>query len=512
MTGRPGTFVWFLGHELRLSWRQFRGLFHNFSTSKTIAIILGVLVVFHALAWPLAHWFHAIETDGARHFYIPSLIAGYLFVLPWIIAQALTSSTRALYSRGDLDLLLASPLPARTIVTARALAISAESVGSVAIFLLPLVNMNILVGGRHWLSIYPTLIGCGLFGTAIGLCVTLVLFRLAGPRRTRFIAQVVSTLIGASFAIGVQLANILPGAWRDGLIEQIDRAEPGSWFDRSSLIFLPVRAAAGDWPAVGLWLCLSIAGFGLSASVLGGFFAQSALGSAGLGAAAPAKPRWVPGHGRFRTGAARSLRRKEWRLLARDPWLISQVLLQILYVLPISIVLWRGQGPQASIGLAVAPFLVVVAAQLSASLAWLSLSGEDAPEFLRAAPLTRHQLERAKLEAIAVPVAGILAIPLAWLTLLAPLAGLWSLVFGAAAAACTALINLWHPMPGRRSDLMRRHSQSKFIGLLEHLMSLLWAVATGLALSASAWALLPIGLSMLLLWFNRQKIAAAASA
>jgi ABC-2 type transport system permease protein len=512
MTGRPGTFVWFLGHELRLSWRQFRGLFHNFSTSKTIAIILGVLVVFHALAWPLAHWFHAIETDGARHFYIPSLIAGYLFVLPWIIAQALTSSTRALYSRGDLDLLLASPLPARTIVTARALAISAESVGSVAIFLLPLVNVNILVGGRNWLSIYPTLIGCGLFGTAIGLCVTLVLFRLAGPRRTRFIAQVVSTLIGASFAIGVQLANILPGAWRDGLIEQIDRAEPGSWFDRSSLIFLPVRAAAGDWPAVGLWLCLSIAGFGLSASVLGGFFAQSALASAGLGAAAPAKPRWVPGHGRFRTGAARSLRRKEWRLLARDPWLISQVLLQILYVLPISIVLWRGQGPQASIGLAVAPFLVVVAAQLSASLAWLSLSGEDAPEFLRAAPLTRHQLERAKLEAIAVPVAGILAIPLAWLTLLAPLAGLWSLVFGAAAAACTALINLWHPMPGRRSDLMRRHSQSKFIGLLEHLMSLLWAVATGLALSASAWALLPIGLSMLLLWFNRQKIAAAASA
>jgi ABC-2 type transport system permease protein len=511
MTGRSGTFLWFLSHELRLSWRQFRGLLPNFSTPRALAVIVGVLAVFHALAFPLARWFHSVETGANRHLYVPALILGFAFVMPWIIAQALTSSTRALYTRGDLDLLFGSPLPAPTIMTARALAISAESVGSVAIFLLPLINMNILVGGGHWLSIYPTLVGCGLIGTAFGLCLTLGLFRLAGARRTRFIAQVVSTLIGASFAIGVQIANILPSIWRERLIAQIDASQSGGWFDRSGLMFLPVRAAAGDWASVGAWLVLCLACFGLSTYLLGGFFARSALASAGLGTIAAAKPRRVHGAGRFRAGAGTALRHKEWRLLARDPWLISQILLQILYVLPISIVLWRGQGPQASIGLAIAPFLVVVAAQLSASLAWLSLSGEDAPEFLRAAPLTRPQLERAKLEAIAVPVVGILAIPLVWLTLYAPLAGLWTLAFGAGAAVCTALINLWHPMPGRRTDLIRRHSQSKFIGLLEHLMAMLWAVATGLALSASPWAVLPIGLSILLLWFNRQKIGSTAN-
>ena len=35
----------------------------------------------------------------------------------------------------------------------------------------------------------------------------------------------------------------------------------------------------------------------------------------------------------------RALRRKEWTLLRRDPWLVSQTLMQILYLLPPALLL-----------------------------------------------------------------------------------------------------------------------------------------------------------------------------
>ena len=56
-------------------------------------------------------------------------------------------------------------------------------------------------------------------------------------------------------------------------------------------------------------------------------------------------------HGTARTGRrearfhsvspARALRHKEWTLLLRDPWLMSQTLMQLLYLLPSAFLLWR---------------------------------------------------------------------------------------------------------------------------------------------------------------------------
>jgi ABC-2 type transport system permease protein len=55
-------------------------------------------------------------------------------------------------------------------------------------------------------------------------------------------------------------------------------------------------------------------------------------------------------------------------------------------------------------------------------------------------------------------------------------------------------------MPGNRRSMLRRHSQSKLMALLEHLMAMLWAIAIVLAVVGSAWALLPIGLANVVLF------------
>ncbi len=253
-----------------------------------------------------------------------------------------------------------------------------------------------------------------------------------------------------------------------------------------SLLMAPVRAAAGEPQAVLIWAAFGAAVFALACVLFGERFARAALASAGapapVGVAATRTSR-------FGASASTALRIKERRVVWRDPWLMSQLLLQAAYTTPLAVILWRGGGPTGTVGVAFTPALVVIAAQLAGALSWIALSAEDAPDFLTTAPLSRAVIERAKIAAIGQPIALILFFPLAALALASPWAGLCALLFGAGAIASAALINLWRQAPSRRGLVLRRHSQSKLVGMMEHLLSILWAVATTTAVIGS-WATL----------------------
>ena len=93
---------------------------------------------------------------------------------------------------------------------------------------------------------------------------------------------------------------------------------------------------------------------------------------------------------------AQALRRKEWVLLWRDPWLMSQSLMQLLYLLPPFFLLSRmfyGEGTGAAL---LVPVLIMAAGQLAGGLAWLAISGEDAPDLIASAPVTAARVWRAK--------------------------------------------------------------------------------------------------------------------
>ncbi len=504
LTPQPGSLGWLVLHDLQLSWRRFRSMFGGMSNRKGVIILLIAIVVFHALGIPVAQWFVTTEPGGAnQRLFLPAIASIVLFVMPWLVSQSLTSTTRALYTRNDLDLLLSSPLPPRFILFARALAIGCESIGSVAIFVLPIANTNAFFGGWKWLAVYPALMAAGLFSTAIGIILTLLLFRIAGPRRTRVVSQILATIIGAAFIMTLQGLNVMPEGVREAIVTSIEQPGSGFLYDTQNWLWLPVRAVAGQWEALVLWCSIAVITFTATALLLGERFAMSAVHSAGAAAAPTRQASNKPL--RFRKGAGRSLRLKEWRLLGRDPWLLSQIMLQVIYTLPVSIVIWRSQGPNGSLAISIAPAVVVIAAQISASLAWLTISSEDAPEFLTTAPVERREVERRKLEAIAVPLLCFLAAPLAALAWTSMELALYTAVFAAGASASTAFLNFWHPMPGRRVAVLRRHSQSKLIAVLEHLMALLWAVAMVLAVVESALSLVIIVIIAAILWFNRPK-------
>ena len=95
----PGSFLWLVAHDLRLSMSRTRALFGKSRPTTIALIVIGILALFHVFAFPAASWFtDAAETPDENPYYYPVLASAALFVLPWMMAQALTNA-RDVYSR-----------------------------------------------------------------------------------------------------------------------------------------------------------------------------------------------------------------------------------------------------------------------------------------------------------------------------------------------------------------------------------------------------------------------------
>ncbi len=502
------TFPRFVLHDLRLSARGLASMFGGASPGKLASLVALLLIALHAAVWPVAGWLARIE-DGPRGAERIAMIlaSGCVLVVPWIVAQSMTALTRTMFGRSDLELILSSPVNARGLLCARAFSIAIDSVASVALLLAPLANVAALRGHPHWLALYPALIAAGLMGAGLGVVLAMGLFLAVGPRRARLLSQIAATMVGASFVLGAQAVAMLPERIRAAVMAPFAPPADGARA-LQRILWTPVRAAAGDPSAILAWAAFGAAAFALACLLFGTRFAEAAVASTG----APANAgRSANRTARFGAGVGAVLRAKERRVVWRDPWLMSQLLLQAAYTMPVAVILWRSGGPTGTVGVAFAPALVVIAAQLAGALSWIALSAEDAPDFLASAPVSRGTVERGKIAAIGQPIALILALPLAALGLASPWAGLCALLFGAGAVASAALVNLWRQAPSRRGLVLRRHSQSKLVGLMEHLVSILWAVASAIAVIGSWAAIVPLAFVAAVLAINRKWAAMARS-
>src|SRR5262249_27378612 len=205
-------------------------------------------------------------------------------------------------------------------------------------------------------------------------------------------------IIGAAFVIGLQVAAILSY----GTLSRADvlqsKALEALTPDLSSTFWWPARAALGDMPALAAVLAASLILLAAVIALVAPRFGDYAIAASGAGASPTARPR------RAKTFPAPSpppaLRRKEWLLLRRDPWLASQTLMQMLYLLPPAILLRRTfEAGGGALNLLV-PVLVMAAGQLGGGLAWLSISGEGAPDLVATPPIPPRYVPRAQIEAV----------------------------------------------------------------------------------------------------------------
>jgi ABC-2 type transport system permease protein len=351
------------------------------------------------------------------------------------------------------------------------------------------------IGGPRWLAAYGVVIGLGAAASVLALVLTVTLFRLIGPKRTRLVAQIVAAVIGAAFVIGLQIAAIQSY----GTLSRIAILQSDALLARApsadSAIYLPARAALGDGHALFMVLAVSLIALGLAAIGFSARFGDHAIAAAG---AAPSLRRHRRAGFRL-TSPRRALRRKEWTLLLRDPWLVSQSLLQLLYLVPPALMLWKSFSDGNGALLLLVPVLVMAAGQLAGGLAWLAISGEDAPDLVATAPLPAAWILRAKIEAVMGAVALIFTPFLAALAWMSPVQALVAALGIAAGSAAASAIQLWFRTQARRSHFRRRQTSSRLATFTEAFSSITIAATAGLAAAGTWFAAVTAAIVLLIL-------------
>lgn len=483
MKGAPGSIAWLLWHELRLSW-------YNAASGKPkaaprrpgmagLATAAVVWLALHAVAFFVVARIAVIDAGDPRVLVgVTALLFG---CMTFMLSSALKSSVLVLFERGDLDLLLSSPLASTSIFAVRLGAVAASTAALYLFFLAPFAHAGALLGFPGWLAVYPVILGWATIIACTAMLMTLGLVRVLGARRTRVVAQVIGALAGALLFFASQMFSFLSHSAEQQAAAAFARAFASSGaLGASSPLWLPGRALLGElFPVIGTVL-VALAVFVFTARRTHRFFVHGLQEAASINRAA-AQP---AGGVRYRFGRSlfETVVRKEWRLIARDPHLISQVALQLIYLLPLCFIVFRRSEIQLP---AVTAGLTLLCGSLTASLAWIVVLAEDAPDLLRLAPASHRTIRLAKLAAAAMPALAIVAIPLLWLVARAPAAGLLGCFTVSGAVCSAALIVHWCGRPGARSDYMARGKGDLTRTMLETINSLSWGGLGWFLVSAS---------------------------
>ena len=388
-----GTIVWFARHEVRLAWRDWLWLMSGRHRSgRRVALgFIAIALFLHGFAYLVLYRNADLSRPPDQRILL--LLTGILALYgSLMVSQAMEGVTRAFYGRGDLDLILSSPIAAWRLFAVRIGAIAVTIAAMSLALAAPFINVVSWFGGLRWLAAYGVIVALAMVAVAVAVLLTVGLFRTIGPKRTRLCAQIIAAVIGASFAIGVQFGAILSYGAPSRLVLLQSEALTIFAPDTGSVFWWPARAVLGDLPALAVVFTISAIMLAATICVFTPRFGQLTLATGGVSQNPTRQGR--RSYGFHRTSPTRALRRKEWMLLRRDPWLISQTLMQLLYLLPPAFLLWRGfYDGSGSLALLV-PILIIAAGQLAGSLAWLAISGEDAPDLIASAPVTTARISR----------------------------------------------------------------------------------------------------------------------
>lgn len=473
---------WFARHELRLAWREWFAMMTGGRRKRTRAAIIGLLcfaALLHLPAWAVIGRFADLQLPLDKSSLI--VISATIF-LAWtlMLSQAIESVTRVFYARADLDLIMSSPATLANLFSVRIAAIALTVTMIALLFSTPFIDVLVIGGGARWLAAFGVVVAMGLSAAAMAIAVTILLFRLIGPARTRLIAQILAAIIGAGFVIALQVAAIMSYGTLSRFTILTSDSVAAYAPDVDSIWWWPARAVMGDSEALLLLLALALVLLGSVMAIFSRRFADTAINAAAYGTSGTKRAKTRPFSGGSRQQA---LRRKEFSLLWRDPWLISQTLMQLLYLVPPALLLWRNFADSSAALTLITPVIVMAAGQLSGGLAWLTISGEDAPDLIATAPLTPSSVIRAKIEVVLIAI-GVIFCPLvAALAFASPYQAAISACAIIVSAASATAIQLWFRVQARRTQFRRRQTSSRLATFAEAFSSIGWAATAALLLA-----------------------------
>lgn len=529
---KPGTLPWLLRYELLLMWRSLGKL------TRAIVIVvvaLGGLYLVGTGALGLHFFFRVRESltvaetpDGPPMTAIFLWLALAAQLLMWTLSlfQAMKQSIESLFERGDIDLLLSSPMRGEVIFSSRLIAIAATIFASWLPLAIPAIGIGITVGFPQILGTLPTLACMASLSASVGILLVLALVRAIGLKRARVAGQIIASLIGVSFFLGYQaiywsnikwfvgeidpeVAETTATETTESVMQLMTLFTDGGPLNAQNPLLFPARALVFDLPSLLLLIGLSAIAFWLTVKIAYRSFLRSTQQSTHRDTRKRAR-RTAPA--RFQPGLVRTLLLKEWRSIWRNPFLVSRTLLQVLYLIPATVLILSGTlnvGPNLSsqIGL----ISVYFGSSLVAALTGICVNGEEAADLLASAPVSGDRLRVIKLVAAITPVWLLIAPMYVWLIWHGAERWEWVAIAFMGGTISTAAIQLWSAIPLPRADLMKKTASYQVADLWLSVMAIVnlfaWpAAAIGWGASKFwGWPGFAIGALMTLAAYARSK-------
>jgi ABC-2 type transport system permease protein len=500
----PGSILWLARHQIRLSWRLGRLGKKMPSWLKPVFTILFVGFLSFSMGYAIAKIFEAAAGDYEQL----SSLAGAVILTLMIsgISMNLMGSFMTITEKGDLDLLLSSPIPPHRFVAARLISSAWRGFCIYAGFATIFFGASIVMISPMFASIYVVVAGFAILDAALTYMIArqaLLWFGLRNGRRATITLGAVGVMIGL---IGYQMVSSSGSLGR--LAAKADDPNASlvvlhDWIVEltSNLSWLG-GTILGDWLGA---LAFLVAGAVVSAGVLhfaGKRYDQDVAFLNGQNDHAPHKARKAHAQ-QFRRPALVMVFHKEWLSLTRDPLFVSQLIVPLFTMVPFLGFVWNAitnpedQSEMAPVmGAMFAAITVFNVTMLTSSLAWLTASVEEARDLLQASPLDPKIILQGKVLAASGPALIELFIVAALVAWAWPVAALTILVMGTATCAGACVIEFSRPRPTKRPKMTQRPDRSLVTVLFGLGLGILWACAAGLAAAKIVWWLLPAALAI----------------
>lgn len=483
MKFQQGTLPWLLKHELRLWWRGFSGKWIVIGTMG----FFGILVTLTLVLWlSLAAMSDRIRQQIFAGSPPDSLLwtAGGLFVFLFVFSllSSINRSLAMMFDRSDLDLQISSPVSTKTVLASQLLGVAIENfLGISGLILLPSF-LAICLGFIQILASYPALFATCIITSSLGILINLTLVKLLGASLARTAAQFIGYVLSIGIFLLSQSSTLFQAQSQAALAWWSQATLPKMFFHSQSWIWIPARAILADLPALILLVAGSALVFWLTVEIAHRAFIAGIKQSLTTQRSQSRSTKKVNFNNNFNW----LFLIKEWRSIARNPYVLSRLLYAIIGFIPLIVLTFQKSFDRPADGIltVLSIGLPVVGATFTSTLGTICFSAEESPDLLRSAPMPSSHLRWLKLLAVIIPSWAI-ASPL-FITLFIK-NGAWfstGIVFFLA-TACHALLSLWSSRPIALDRLFSNQQGTEGDYGLVILQTLSYMVFVGLALSAN---------------------------
>ncbi len=476
---KPGSSLWLASHYSSMAFRRVqRG-----DEGLSIWGIIGLVLLLMIAAVPIAVLtFIGIRNGGdAAIAQIKIFATAFMaFFLVTGVSTSLMAMVENYTDRGDLDLLLTSPIKPHNIVLARLYSavwrdLKLYSIIGLVVFTLPTFFIS-----PKYLFFIPAVLGFSLILSSVSFLLGQWILQTFGPNLGRKITRGLGAILSLGWVIYLLFQKqISRNIATNSTPEFMDNLEKITWFG---------GAFAGDFVPALLLLAIGILIFAIVRQTSGDGFQKIAASLMGAPEEGP-KQNLQTQKLNFKSGIIPTLVFKEWRVMRRDPMTFVQAFSPIIGLLPAMM-----QGFQSPDGhfqftpLAYPSITAIAAGQLSLALAWVAVSLEDANDLIIVSPQPTKQIILGKTIAVILPGFLICSI-FSMLCLFDSIRlALICFGFGILSVISGSLIEFLRPRPTKRVKLTQRPDRSMISVLVSMGLSISWAIgATMLSKHEKYW-------------------------